>query len=135
MSKYPKFIIENDSLILSTVNLHRDIVVTDDKNVKGGGWWRFNSETQTFTFWDSSIDFGKAKLADIVSCIANDKVYSSKMEIDSIANKFNFAYENDDNTITKIDKQLIENSLKTQNQKTKEQTKKTFWKRFFNINL
>lgn len=58
---FPKFIIEGDSLIISKVKYHKEIV-TDRSQVKGGGWFKWNSpNNEMLIFYGQSEDFGPAK--------------------------------------------------------------------------
>ena len=92
MDKFPKFIIEDDCLILAKVSYHKNLV-TDKAKVKGGGWFRFVQETNTFIFHGDSQDFGKAKMEDIQKCITLGNVFSNIYQTHSIAGKHNFAYD------------------------------------------
>lgn len=47
--KHPKFIIENDNLILGKVQFHKHLA-TDSKGVKGGGWYEFDYEKKCLLF-------------------------------------------------------------------------------------
>ena len=49
MEKFPKFIIENDKLILMKVTFHKEIV-TDATKVKGGGWFKYLHDKNMFVF-------------------------------------------------------------------------------------
>lgn len=98
MSMYPKFIIEGDSLILSKVEFHHQLV-TDKTKVKGGGWFKFRSDTNTFIFFGSSFDFGKASLEDVKSCVDNGKVFSNKLKTHTIAGNYNFYYSTGSETV------------------------------------
>lgn len=88
----PKFIIEDDSLIMGKVNYHRDLA-TDKSKVKGGGWFKYDKDTNTFIFYDSSFDFGKAKLEDIEECIKSDKVYLDRRKLKPVQLATNYAYD------------------------------------------
>ena len=68
-------------------------IVTDKTKVKGGGWFRFNREQNSFIFYGDSHDLGKASLEDIKSCVESDKVFRTKSKICSIANDFKFGYD------------------------------------------
>ena len=89
---FPKFIIEGDSLILSKVSKHRNLV-TNVENVKGGGMFMFDSETNTFTFSGDSYEFGKATFEDISNCVKNKKVFTNTSCIFDISEKYNFRYD------------------------------------------
>jgi len=92
MDLFPKFIIEDGNLILGKVMKHRHLV-TDKEKVKGGGWFRFNSETNTFIFYESSVDFGKVTFENISNCVKNKKVFTNKLLTHDISGKHNFSYD------------------------------------------
>lgn len=89
---YPKFIIEDDRLIISKVTYHKDMVTNVEK-VRGGGWFRYNADTKTFIFHGDSHDFGKAKMEDVARCVADDKVFTNRYSPRSIATDYKFAYD------------------------------------------
>lgn len=92
MEKFPKFIIEDDKLILMKVTYHKEIA-TDLTKVKGGGWFRYLQHTDMFVFSGESHDFGKAKFEDIKQCVANCQVYSDNRLYRNVSNKHNFGYD------------------------------------------
>ncbi len=97
MDVFPKFIIETDAelgdcLIIAKCAYHHQLV-TDKTQVKGGGWWRLNLETNTFILNGDSHDFGKAKIEDIKSCIEKGNVFTNKSCMFQIADKHNFSYD------------------------------------------
>ena len=71
---FPKFIIEGENLIIGKCQYHKQLA-TNENDVKGGGWYRYDDKT--FTFYGESHDFGKAKLEDIKECVKNNKVFTS----------------------------------------------------------
>lgn len=90
---FPKFIIEEDNLILSKVSYHKDLV-TDKTKVKGGGWFRYeNDNNDTLIFYGESIQFSCAKLEDIRKCVEEKKIFSNKQLTNNISEKHNFAYD------------------------------------------
>jgi hypothetical protein len=89
---YPKFIIEGDRLILSKVTYHKELV-TDEKQVKGGGWFRYLQHTDTFVFYGSSFDYGSPAREDIVRCVREDKVFRNKFSDESIVKDHHFALD------------------------------------------
>jgi len=92
MDKFPKYIVEGLDLILSKVDRHKRLV-TDRDNVKGGGIFRFEADTQTFVFTGTSFEFGTACLEDVQACIEADRVYTNKLRTHSIAKVFKFVYD------------------------------------------
>ena len=97
MDVFPKFIIETDSelgdcLIIAKCTYHKQLA-TNTNMVKGGGWWRLNKETNTFTLFGDSTDFGKSTINDILKCIQSGNVYTDNLLIDSISNDYNFKYD------------------------------------------
>ena len=92
MEKYPKFIIEDDKLILMKVIFHKEIV-TDESKVKGGGWFKYLNDTNMFVFSGESHDFGKAKFEDIKQCVENCQVYSDNRFFRNISKRHIFGYD------------------------------------------
>ncbi len=92
MEKFPKFIIEDGKLILMKVTYHHEIVTNKDK-VKGGGWFKYLQQTDTFLFYGDSNDFGKATIEDIRAAVENKQVYSGKLADHNISERHNFGYD------------------------------------------
>lgn len=106
MDVFPKFIIETDDeygdcLIIAKCTYHKQLV-TDTKQVKGGGWWTLDSNNKTFTLFGRSEDFGQAKLDDILNCVKNKRVYSSKSLHRNLCKDYKFNYKNELGEIIKI---------------------------------
>ena len=81
MDVFPKFIIETDDelgdcLIIAKCTYHKELV-TDKTKVKGGGWWSRDNDTNTFTLYGDSGDFGRAIFEDIKKCVQSENVYNS----------------------------------------------------------
>lgn len=76
---YPKFIIENDNLILGKVKYHKQLA-TDPEKVIGGGWFRWNDDKSKIIFHGTSQDFGKANLDVITPCIKSGSIYTNKFK-------------------------------------------------------
>lgn len=74
MDVFPKFIIEGDDLILAKVTYHKELA-TDLSKVRGGGMFDYDVDTNTFTLFGESSQFGPAELDDIKRCVENGKVY------------------------------------------------------------
>lgn len=91
MDLFPKFIIEDGSLIIAKVSYHKDIA-TDEKKVKGGGWFRWSEDKTTLIFYGESNDFGKAKIEDIKACIKAGNMFSNKHKNRSLMG-YKFAYD------------------------------------------
>jgi hypothetical protein len=99
MDVFPKFIIETDDelgdvLIIAKCTYHKELTTNKEK-VKGGGWFKFNKETNTFILSDESYDFGRAKIEDIKNCIDKGNVYTNSRCYRSIADKYSFDYKNE----------------------------------------
>ena len=67
MDIFPKFIVEGNNLIICKCTYHRQLV-TNEEEVKGGGWFQFDRDTPTFTLSDDSHQYGKASIEDIKKC-------------------------------------------------------------------
>lgn len=89
---FPKFIIEDGNLILGKCTYHNQLA-TDRAKVNGGGMYRFEVSTNTFTLYGESQDFGRADLEDIQACFADGKVYSNMACTHSICDSANFQYQ------------------------------------------
>lgn len=92
---HPKFIIEGDSLIISKVSYHRDIV-NDMNNVNGGGWFVLDYHGKEIIFHGTSQEFGTAKIDDIRKCIESGNVYTNAFKTNNISKKYKFIYATDD---------------------------------------
>ena len=77
MNVFPKFIIEDDNLIIAKCTYHEQLA-TDETKVKGGGWFVYDSEKKAFILSGSSHDFGQAKLEDIRKCVELGNVWNDK---------------------------------------------------------
>jgi len=67
--KVPKWIVERleDWTLmfkLGLVNFHWKLA-SNKENVLGGGWYQFDSKTNSFYLYDKSLDFGRCKIEDI----------------------------------------------------------------------
>ena len=93
---FPKFIISNDSIILSRCTFHNELAVMKEE-VKGGGW--FELKEDTFTFYGSSDEFGEASIDDIKKAVQDNKVYTNPYTEFSIGKKFKFKYKTGSNEI------------------------------------
>lgn len=92
MNKFPKFIIEDDCLIMMKVTFHKEIVINKEK-VKGGGWFKFDDKTNTFIFYGESIDFGQASIENIKNCVEKGNVFTDNLKYRNISSKYNFSYD------------------------------------------
>ncbi len=96
MDLFPKFIIEDGSLIISKVSYHIDIAL-DIKKVKGGGFFRWAEQVEgqkrMLVFYGESTVFGKASIEDIKACIESGNVFTNKYQTHSIADDHKFGYD------------------------------------------
>jgi hypothetical protein len=88
----PKFVVENDYMILGHVQYHKELAV-DKEHSLGGGLFRFDEENNSYTFFGESKSYGKAKIEDIMICIDGDKVFTDKLMKNSIAKNHKFFYD------------------------------------------
>lgn len=79
MKKFSKFIIYDDILIMRKVTFHKELLGEeyDKTKVKGGGGFKYNNETNNFTFFGESYDFGAASFDDISKCVKDNKIVTS----------------------------------------------------------
>jgi hypothetical protein len=92
---FPKFIIENDSLIMMKVSFHKHMILDPaNSEIKGGGWFRYDNENKRFIFYGDSTDFGAAKLEDIKKCVEDNKIFSNPYSDESLTEHgYKFAYD------------------------------------------
>lgn len=98
MDVFPKFIIEDNKLIISKCTYHKELV-TDKEKVQGGGWFIYDHKFKSFTLYGSSHDFGEATIENIKKCILDDNVFTNTYLTHSIANKYKFIYKTDSNEL------------------------------------
>lgn len=91
VSKYPKFVIQGNHLIIGKVAFHKDMVNFTGDKMKGGGWFDFHLKSKTFTFYGESVDFGKATIEDIKECIKLG--YVGNLVHYRMYSDFNFYYD------------------------------------------
>jgi hypothetical protein len=99
MDVFPKFIIETDPeegdcLIIAKCTYHKQLA-TDVSKVKGGGWWRINSEKKTVYLHGESHDFGRAKIEDIADCVKRKKVFRNSGLYAEWDSDYKLFYDND----------------------------------------
>jgi hypothetical protein len=97
MEVYPKFVVKMDNelglvLCIAKCTYHKELIA-DEQKPKGGGWWRLDTDTKTFTLYGDSHDLGAATLEDIQTCINTGKVFGDKYEISDLSNDYNFCYD------------------------------------------
>jgi len=92
MDLQPKFIIEDNALILGKVTFHKHLA-NDISKVRGGGWFVYHHDSKTFILHGESHQFGKARLEDIQKCVESGEVYTNKSKTHSIAKDFTFYYD------------------------------------------
>ncbi len=73
MNVNPKWIIEQDSLVIRKAIFHKDIAKVE-KDVIGGGWFYYDSKDNSFLLYSKSEDFGSVTKEQILDCIAKNKV-------------------------------------------------------------
>lgn len=64
----PKWIIEDDCLIIGKCQFHKELAI-DHSKVKGGGWYHIDTDNKSITLYGSSDDFGYAHVDDIKRCL------------------------------------------------------------------
>ena len=91
MDVYPKFIIEENNLIIGKCTFHKQLA-NDITKVKGGGWFRYDKDKNTFILGGKSHDFGYAKIEDIRKCIELGNVYGNSRMTRKMDN-YKFVYD------------------------------------------
>ena len=94
MDLFPKYIVEDDCLIIGKVSYHKELA-TDKTKVKGGGWFRWDNEgsKRILILYGSSNDFGKASLNDVKICVEAGKVFTDKFQINELPNEIGILYD------------------------------------------
>jgi len=54
-----KFIVEDDYMVMSRCEFHRQLV-TDSNKVKGGGLYRYDKDKKCYILFGTSQEFGKS---------------------------------------------------------------------------
>ena len=86
---FPKYIIEDGKLFIGKVTFHKELA-ENINNVKGGGFFHFDTETNTFYLYGKSHDFGQAKIEDVKNAV-NNGFAGAKHRYNRYKN-FNFIY-------------------------------------------
>jgi hypothetical protein len=97
MDLFPKFIIEDRTLVFGKVTYHKHLA-TDITNVIGGGWFRYDKDSDAIIFYGKSEDFGEAYFKDIKDCIERGMVFHHE---DNVSEKHSYGY-NSGSEITMI---------------------------------
>lgn len=105
MDVFPKFIIETDDiegdcLIIAKCTYHKQLV-TDISKVKGGGWYEYKHEDNTFILYGSSHDLGESSIDDISACVKNNKVFRS-VALHRKLEGFNYKYRTESGELIDI---------------------------------
>lgn len=90
---YPKFIINNNRLLIGHVDQHRELA-NDHTTTRGGGWWHIDEPTKTIWLYARSQLFGyspKHLLAQIIKAGNHDYpgytfFYSRELYLESALN-------------------------------------------------
>lgn len=61
----PKFIIQHNKLRVGRVEMHFELLIPDNKDdVKGGGYWDYDKESNVLYLYGHSIEFGSVSPDD-----------------------------------------------------------------------
>jgi hypothetical protein len=72
---FPKFIIEDNLIILGQVKFHRELA-KDPSAVEGGGWFFIDSLRKEILFYGKSYDFGRFNIFNLKSLIESGNLDS-----------------------------------------------------------
>lgn len=70
---FPKFVIVSGCLRLGKVVYHKELL-NEGEVCSGGGWFHYNSDDNSFTFYGASHDLGRASLTDIQKAVTDGNV-------------------------------------------------------------
>lgn len=77
--KHPKWILENDRIVIGKVEFHHELRTQKDSTIKGGGWFFFDDQEEpTFILYNKSFDFGFAKIEDVKKAVIEGNVGSMR---------------------------------------------------------
>ncbi|GAH42714.1 unnamed protein product [marine sediment metagenome] len=75
-----KFIIQDDTLRLGNVEMHKELQNEQSGNrIIGGGYWYIDNERTTLYLYGKSIDFGKVTIEDL-KCIKELQLSTPSIE-------------------------------------------------------
>lgn len=75
MEKFPKYLIQDGKLIIGKVFYHKELTLdSENPKPKGGGWFKFDTDTRTFHLYSESYDFGQPTLKDVEEAIKSGKM-------------------------------------------------------------
>jgi len=63
---YPKFIINNNEIIVGFVEFHIDLARNHELTI-GGGWWYLDRKNNILYLYGDSQEFGKVTIDDVIS--------------------------------------------------------------------
>lgn len=87
---YPKYIIEDDCLIIGRVYRHHQLA-DNKENVKGGGLWHYNDDT-TIVLMGRSTDFGSPRIDDVRAAVEAGNVYSNRAKTHKVLQDKSFVF-------------------------------------------
>lgn len=73
MEIFPKWIVEQDSLIIQKCTFHKQIA-KDVNDVKGGGLFYYLRDEHAFLLYGTSHDFGSPTREQLLDCIAKNNI-------------------------------------------------------------
>lgn len=89
---FNKFVLYKDSILMSHVKYHRDIVPHDVQNIKGGGGFNINRDANTCLFFGDSHEFGSVSYEKLQQCINAQKVFLDTNPQQNISKQYKFTY-------------------------------------------
>ena len=88
----PKFIIEDNQLILGKVPFHKILGTNLDKII-GGGWFKFDKENKQLILYGDSHDFGRASKEVIFKAYKENGLGRTQRYVDKFDMKVYYSYE------------------------------------------
>ena len=84
---FPKFIIDGEGdLILGKVKYHHQLS-ENPETIKGGGFFKYDSDSCTFYLSGTSHDYGSVDIDDLKIAISNNFVYTNKYKTHNLTLK------------------------------------------------
>jgi len=91
MELFPKFIVANSCIRIGKVSFHKELLDIGD-SIGGGGWFHYDSEDNSFTFYGDSHDFGRADVENLKRIISFGNVGDKRRKNRFAGHKFYYCH-------------------------------------------
>lgn len=91
---YPKYIIEDNCLIIGRVTRHYQLALNKEK-VQGGGVWYIDHDTKECFLSGESSDFGSPTFEEVKKAVLEGNVYTNKAKTNKKFQDYTFYFKED----------------------------------------